>query len=104
MKFDSITAIAMASFLKLVNANFDLHRVVIGGTGMSGNSEGWQVYEGDANCDNKLDWLWVDSKEVSGGKYGVRCEGDGCGRNAESDPANIDIAEMNFNSAEHHWK
>ncbi|OAG12332.1 uncharacterized protein CC84DRAFT_112811 [Paraphaeosphaeria sporulosa] len=103
MKYTSAVTIAVATLLHSVNANFDLYRVGLGGTGVSGNGEGWQAYEAEANCDNKLDWYWVDSEDVSGGKYGVRCEGDGCGRSQDDDDKSLDVIEMNFNRDEHHW-
>lgn len=97
MKFSSATVIAVATLLQAVDANFDVYRVGIGGNGITGNSEGWQVYEAEANCDNKLDWLWRVSDDVSGGKYGLRCVGTpgGCGRDDSN--ADIEILEMNFN-------
>jgi hypothetical protein len=106
MKYAATITIVLAALLQAANADFDLYRVGLGGTGISGNSEGWQVYEQDtANCDSALDWIWRDSDDVSGGKFGVRCEGDGCGRGFEeaNNPENIEVLEMNFNREEHHW-
>jgi hypothetical protein len=102
MKYAAVTTIALAALLQAANANFDLYRVGIGGDGISGNAEGWHVYEGEPSCDQALDWIWRDSEDVSGGKYGVRCEGDGCPR-SDVDLSLIEVVEMNFNREEHHW-
>jgi hypothetical protein len=103
MKYTATTTIALATLLQAVHANFDLYRVGVGGNGITGNGEGWQVYEEQASCDGALDWYWVDSGDVSGGKYGVRCNGNGgCARSGEADSSDIDVVEMNFNREEHH--
>ncbi|KAF2868136.1 hypothetical protein BDV95DRAFT_158257 [Massariosphaeria phaeospora] len=103
MKPISLTAVVLTALLQAVNADFNLYRVGIGGDGITGNSEGWQVYQDNAGCDNELDWIWRESDDVSGGQYGVRCEGDGCERGSDSNPSDIDLVEMNFDSDEHHW-
>lgn len=82
-----------------VLADFSLYAAGIGGNGISGNSKGWQVYpitDGAIECDQALDWIWRASKDVSGGKYGVRCVGDGhaCDRSGSGGQ----IAELEFNT------
>lgn len=104
MKFLSATTFASAVLLPAVYADFDVYIVSVGGTGIAGNSRGYQVYDGEANCDNSLDWLWVTRKDVSGDKYGVRCESeddDACF--GSGDPTRIDVLEFNFNSDDLHW-
>ena len=106
MKFTTISIIGLAAFFSTVKADFELYQVGLGGGGIVGNVEGWQVYQNEANCDTARNWIWRDRKDVSGGKWGVRCEGDGCTRgsvNGDNDPANIDVTEMNFNREEFHW-
>lgn len=105
MKYSGASIIVLAGLMQATLADFNIYRVGLGGTGISGNAEGWQVYMGDANCDNAIDWIWRDSDDVSGGKYGVRCDGEdnACGRAEDDDPSNIDILEMNFNSDDRHW-
>lgn len=103
MKFSGALAIALATLLPAIKANFDVYRVGVSCSGICGNAEGWQVYEAEANCDNDLDWIWRDSDDVSGGKYGVRCEGDGCRRSPDVSTNDIETLEMNFNSDEYHW-
>jgi hypothetical protein len=106
MKLSGMPLLSLAALLTAVHADFEIYQVGIGGNGITGNAEGWQVYQDEANCDTVLEWIWRDSDDVSGGKYGVRCEGDGCERGwewSDHDPANIDIMEMNFNRDEHHW-
>jgi hypothetical protein len=100
MKVAAISITALAALLQTVAADFDIYRVGIGGNGISGNVEGWQVYQDGANCDNKLDWLWSDTKDASG--YGVRCEGGGCARSGDVDAADITVLEMNFRNG-NHW-
>lgn len=103
MKYAGTLAIALTALLQAVQADFEVYRVADSCSGLCGNAEGWQVYATEANCDNDLDWLWTDSDDVSGGKYGVRCkdDDDGCGRSDDSDSANIEALEMNFNAF--HW-
>jgi len=97
----------MTVLLPVVVADFMLYQVGIGGNGIVDNVNGWQVYQDEANCHNVLDWLWPWSKDVSGDKFGIRCEGNGCPRGwpgqQDRDPANIDIVEVNFARADHHW-
>ena len=82
-----------------VLADFSLYTAGIGGNGISGNSNGWQVYpvtDGAIGCNQALDWIWRASKDVSGGKYGVRCSGEehACDRSESGDQ----IAELEFNT------
>jgi hypothetical protein len=103
MQFTQISIVALAALLQAVRADFDLYRIGISSSGIGGNGEGWQVYPDSWTCGDAVDWIWRDSDDVSGSKYGVRCEGDGCGRADGTDPADIDTIEMNFNSDEYHW-
>jgi hypothetical protein len=100
MKFAAISITALTAFLQVVAADFDIYRVGIGGNGISGNGEGWQVYADGANCDNALDWYFRDTKDASG--YGVRCEGDGCSRSGNVNINDITVLEMNFGNG-NHW-
>lgn len=99
MKYLITTLAATAALLSAVTADFEIYRVGIGGNGITANVEGWQVYQDEANCDTVLDWIWPDTEDASG--RGVRCEGDGCGRADDDDPANIEVLEMNFEG--YHW-
>jgi hypothetical protein len=65
MKYTATTTIALATLLQAVHANFDLYRVGVGGNGITGNGEGWQVYEEQASCDGALDWYWAVASTVS---------------------------------------
>ncbi|KAI8951219.1 hypothetical protein F4801DRAFT_546080 [Xylaria longipes] len=103
MKFISTTAIALAAMLQVANANFDVYNQGIGGNGISGNTWGWQVYTSDPSCDDVHAWIWRDSSDVSGGKYGVRCKGDGCAAENDADPSDINEIEFNFNSDDFHF-
>ncbi|KAF2149361.1 hypothetical protein K461DRAFT_270964 [Myriangium duriaei CBS 260.36] len=98
-----VSLIALVAVLPATNADFTLYAEGIGGNGISGNAWGYQVYDGKAECDHIIDWIWRTSSDVSGGKYGVRCKGDGDSCASSGDPAGIKELEMNFNSAEHHW-
>ncbi|KAI1178467.1 hypothetical protein F4777DRAFT_576001 [Nemania sp. FL0916] len=97
----TITHLALAAVLNIARADFDIYRQGIGGNGISGNSWGWMAYDSPPACDSVTEWIWRSSSDVSGGKYGVRCEGDGCG--AGQDPAQITTLEMNFNSDDKHF-
>lgn len=69
---------ALALVIPTVLGDFSIYAASIGGNGISGNSNGWQVYpktSGAIGCDNALGWVWRKSNDVSGGKYGVRCKG-----------------------------
>ncbi|KAH6616872.1 hypothetical protein C7974DRAFT_402577 [Boeremia exigua] len=80
-------------------AAFSLYQIGLGASGIGANTEGFQVYPDEANCDNALDWLWRKSSDVSGGKYGVRCEGSGCWR---GETGEITSVEFNF-LGDFHW-
>jgi hypothetical protein len=106
MKLISASLVSIATLWIAVSADFELYRVDLGGDGITGNVKGWQVYQDEANRHTALNWLWRTSDDVSGGKFGVRCQGDGCYNGwtyTDSDPADIELAEMNFNHHEHHW-
>ena len=66
MRFIALSIALTAPLVHLASANFDIYRVGIGGNGITGNGEGWQVYEAEANCDNAKDWYWVDTDDASG--------------------------------------
>ncbi|KAF2875388.1 hypothetical protein BDV95DRAFT_604141 [Massariosphaeria phaeospora] len=102
MKSVVLAFIALAALLQAVQAGTVVFiRVGLGGTGVSGNAEGWQAYSAFPACKDALEWMWVDTEDASG--YGVRCEGDGCDRNDESDPTKIEVLEMNFDNGANHW-
>ncbi|MBE3048616.1 hypothetical protein IMZ48_40170 [Candidatus Bathyarchaeota archaeon] len=103
MKFVSATTVALAALLQAADADFNIYRAGVGGNGISGNAWGYQVYEGEANCDNNKEWIWRSSKDVSGDKYGVRCKGGGDSCDPSGDPAGIEEMEFNFASDDHHW-
>lgn len=103
MKFVSTTIITWTALLQATNANFDVYMSGIGGNGISGNAWGYTVYDSPPGCDGAMDWIWRSSDDVSGGKYGVRCEGSNDGCDASGDPGDIDVMEFNFNSDDYHW-
>lgn len=93
-----LTIPALAIFATAAKANFDVYFAALGGTGIAGNSFGFQVYDNPPACGDTLDWIWRSSGDVSGGKYGVRCEGDGCC--SSCDPKDIEEMEFNFNGGD----
>jgi hypothetical protein len=101
MQFTQISIVALAALLQAVQADFDLYR--IGAAPSKGSGEGWQVHSDSWTCRDIMNQLWRESNDVSGDKYGVRCSGDGCGRSDGTDPSDIEIVEMNFNSDKYHW-
>lgn len=103
MKRFSATTVALAALLRAADANFDVYAAGVGGNGISGNSWGYQVYDGAVNCDDSLDWIWRASDDVSGGKYGVRCKGPDGSCASSGDPAGLEEMEFNFNSDDYHW-
>ncbi|KAI1406282.1 hypothetical protein F4819DRAFT_441119 [Hypoxylon fuscum] len=103
MKLISATTVALTALLRVTHANFDVYAEGIGGNGISGNTWGYQVYDSEPDCDNIIDWIWRQSGDVSGGKYGVRCKGSDDACAASGDPSGIEEMEFNFNSDDHHW-
>jgi hypothetical protein len=97
-KVTALAAIALAVCFQAVDANFDLYQVQIGSGGIGSNTNGFQVYGDEANCDNALDWIWKEDDDVSSG-YGIRCEGSGCRAGEGYD---ITEVEMNFRDV-YHW-
>lgn len=81
------SATVLAMIVPNALCDFSLYAAGVGGNGISGNSNGWQVYpktNGVIKCSDALEWIWGDSDDVSGGKYGVRCDGadHSCARSA----------------------
>ncbi|KAI0150142.1 hypothetical protein GGR57DRAFT_198807 [Xylariaceae sp. FL1272] len=101
MQLISFSSVALAALLHVASADFAIYRQGVGGNGITGNTWGWMAYNGPPDCNTVTEWIWRDSSDVSGGKYGVRCEGDGCP--SDSDPAGITTLEMNFNSDSKHF-
>ena len=61
-------------------------------------------FANDPDCDTVEDaYYWAKLGDVSGGKEGVRCKGDGCCRSC--DPGEIEELEMNFHGGDpvYHW-
>jgi hypothetical protein len=82
----------MALLPATVIANFDIYS----GSDFAWDTafEMWQIFEAEPSCDDAYNSpLYFNKDDVSGGRIGVRCEGDGC---FEQDPSKIDILEMNF--------
>lgn len=98
----SSVAVACVALLQGACANFDLYTAGIGGNGISGNTWGYQVYNGEPDCDDARDWLWKTGDDVSG--YGVRCKGSGCSKSGSDDVANVELYEMNFRDDLHFSK
>lgn len=105
MKFVSPTTVALAALLQAADADFDVYATGLGGDGITDNVWGYQVFDGAADCEKHLDWIWRSGDDVSGGKYGVRCKGQGasCDPSSTDDPAGIEEMEFNFNSDDYHW-
>lgn len=101
MYYAAAATIALAAILQAANANYDLYRVGLNNGLTAGTVQGWQAYPEEANCDIKMNWVWLDTKDASG--VGVRCEGSGCVRSGNVDSANIDVLEMNFLRKDRHW-
>lgn len=79
MKLTSILTTILTFLTSIVLADFSIYAAGIGGNGISGNADGWQVYpvtSGVIKCDQALEWIWRSSKDASGDKYGVRCDGE----------------------------
>lgn len=103
MKSTSVKTLASLAILTpAILADFTIYISGIGGNGISGNTDGWQVYpttEGVLPCDDPLEWIWRDSDDVGGLKYGVRCDGDGssCSRSGSGDG----ISELEFKTRQY---
>ena len=103
MKYSGAITMTMAALSQLVNANFDLYHVSLSTGGVTDEFKGWHVYEAEATGDFTHEWVWRESGDVSGNKFGVRCVGSACDYSEVSEGESLDIIEMNFNSEEHHW-
>jgi hypothetical protein len=105
MQFTQISIVTLGALLQAVQADFDLYRVLtLPYPFFTSDGEYWEVYPASWTCNDVVSLpRWRVSDDVSGGNYGVRCSGDGCGRSNGTDPSDIDTVEMNFNSDDHHW-
>ena len=104
----SLPALALAALTLLpsTSANFDVYRVKsIKPYAQGGTSLGWMIFPAEPPCDvvvrkASTNGWWESSNDVSGEKYGFRCEGDGC--RTQSSPSDVDILEMDFNAMHHY--
>lgn len=99
MKPATVSTTILTYLTSTVLADFSIYAAGIRGNGISGNVDGWQVYpvtNGVIKCDQALEWIRRSSKDVSGGKYGVRCDGEdsGCVRGGSGKG----IKELEFNT------
>ena len=98
--------IAACTLLPSAYANFDVYRVKsIKPYAQGGTSLGWMIFATEPSCETVVkkattNGWWESSNDVSGDKYGFRCEGDGC--RTKSSPSDVDILEMNLNSVHHY--
>ena len=102
----SAIAVVASTLLPSAYANFDVYRVKsIKPYAQGGTSLGWMIFAAEPSCDTVVkrattNGWWESSNDVSGNKYGFRCEGDGC--RTQSSPSDVDILEMNLNSVHHY--
>ncbi|KAM0709459.1 hypothetical protein Q7P35_003498 [Cladosporium inversicolor] len=79
MKSSTVSsAVILALAIPAALGDFSIYASIIGGNGISVNTNGWQIYPriiGAIGCNGALGWSWRKSNDVSGGKYGVRCKG-----------------------------
>ena len=79
MKISTVSSAAtLALGVPAALGDFSIYAAGIGGNGITGNTNGWQVYPRTVwaiGCNEALGWVWRKSNDVSGGKYGVRCKG-----------------------------
>lgn len=79
MKISTVSSAAtLALAIPAALSDFSIYASIIGGNGISVDTNGWQIYPrtiGAIGCNEALGWSWRKSNDVSGGKYGVRCKG-----------------------------
>ncbi|GAB1731131.1 hypothetical protein NU195Hw_g3571t1 [Hortaea werneckii] len=99
MQLLTLTATLLA-FTPFATADFSLYRVGKGGTGISGNVEGWQVYANtpnDIGCDRvKASMDWGTFSDVSGKMTGIRCK-ESNGKCRGRSEGGGDILELELN-------
>lgn len=105
MKFTHILFLFFVWLLPAVNANFDIYAVqILNARNLFVYQEGVSIFVNDPGQDTILRariWPWKD--DVSGGKLGIKCHGDGC-QKLNSRPSDIKELEMNFlNGPVYHW-
>jgi hypothetical protein len=96
----SLSLVALLTLLPAaVTANFDIYS----GSDFAWDTafETWQIFEAEPSCNDAYSSpLYFNRDDVSGRKYGVRCEG-GCNN---KDPGDIKTLEMHFgNNPLWHW-
>lgn len=52
---------------------------------------------------SRIQSLWELSDDVSGDKFGIRCDGSDGACEAKGSPSNISVLDVNFNDDEFHW-
>jgi hypothetical protein len=95
----TFSAATLALAIPAALGDFSIYASSIGGNGLSGDTNGWQVYPRTVfaiSCDNALGWVWLRSRDVSGLKPGVRCRGDkpSCTQSGSGEG----IKELEFNT------
>jgi hypothetical protein len=104
----SLPAITLATstLIPSTSANFDVYRVnSIKPYTQGGTSLGWMIFPAEPPCDvvvrkTSTNGWWESSNDVSGDKYGFRCEGDGC--RTQGSRSDVDVLEMGFNGMHHY--
>ncbi|KAL1593282.1 hypothetical protein SLS60_010890 [Paraconiothyrium brasiliense] len=105
----ALTLSVLSTLLPLTLANFDIYADHYKSwSSTNPQAGGFRIFGGDTNdpCKyvNKKDYIrWPKRDDVSGEKFGIRCEGSGCDYES-ADPNKIDRLEMHFsNNPLYHW-
>ncbi|PVH94458.1 hypothetical protein DM02DRAFT_676188 [Periconia macrospinosa] len=100
MRSTTTTSLSLLLLAPTALCDFTIYAAGVGGTGITDNLNGWQVYPktaGVIKCDIALEWIWRQGPDVSGGQYGVRCKysekGKTCSRAGAGDK--IEVLEFN---------
>jgi hypothetical protein len=105
MKFTQSTLISIFAVIPAAMADFDIYATSSGGNGISANIAGYNFLSGDPSCDEAWNsQIWGQKDDVSGDKYGVRCEQDSHGACAGmSSPSGVTEMEINIDGGEYHF-
>ncbi|KAF2635907.1 hypothetical protein P280DRAFT_484274 [Massarina eburnea CBS 473.64] len=99
----STISIFLATLAQITYANFDIYIIYLRSPYISGILTRYAIFAVDPDCDDvRAAHEYMSRNDVSGTKFGVRCEGNGCEGN--HNPGDVKVMEMHFsNHPLYHW-
>ncbi|KAF1966513.1 hypothetical protein BU23DRAFT_661968 [Bimuria novae-zelandiae CBS 107.79] len=103
--YSGVGLAALSAILPLTLANFDIYADSYRDWTMNYDVPAFRIFGGVESGKDLCKYLdqpavrWPSRGDVSGGKWGIRCEGAGCA--VDGDAHAIDVFEMSFSKTQH---